>query len=128
MRSAAVRQTLTRRDLLRGLSATGMLAVEAGRPENTRPSDFFPSSQAGSTADESKRWKGSALGNLYPFVKHQQEKTHQTLAFLHHHPQDLDAWKAKARTKVFELMSYRPEVTTLRPRILERVDKGNYVP
>ena len=102
-----MRQTLTRRELLRGLSA---LAVEAGRPEKA-PSAFVPLSQAGSTADESKRWKGSALGNLYPFVKHQQEKTHQTLAFLHHQPQDLDAWKAKARTKVFELMSYRPEVT-----------------
>src|SRR5216683_238134 len=88
MRSGAVRQTLTRRELLRGLSATSMLAVEAGRPENTRPSDFFPPSQAGSTADESKRWKGSALGNLYPFIKQQQEKTRQSFAFLHRRPKD----------------------------------------
>src|SRR5437762_5868228 len=75
MRSGAVRQTLTRRELLRGLSATSLLAVEAGRPENTRPSDFFPPSQAGSTTDESKRWKGSALGNLYPFIKRSEEHT-----------------------------------------------------
>jgi len=104
-----------------------MLAVEAGRPENTRPSDFFPPSQAGSTADESKRWKGSALGNLYPFIKQQQEKTRQSFAFLHRRPKDLEAWKAEARTKVFELMSYRPEATNPRPQILERVDKGDYV-
>jgi len=122
-----VRQTLTRRELLRGLSATSMLAVEAGRPENTRPLDFFPPSQAGFTADESKRWKGSALGNLYPFIKQQQEKTRQSFAFLHRRPKDLEAWKAAARTKIFELMSYRPEATNPRPQILERVDKGDYV-
>jgi len=119
-----VRQTLTRRELLRGLS---VLAVEAGRLEKAQASAFFPLSQAGSAADESKRWKGSALGNLYPFVKHQQQKTHQSLAFLHRRPKDLEAWKAKARTKVFELMSYRPEVTNPRPQILERVDRGDYV-
>ena len=118
-----MRQTLTRRELLQGLS---VLAVEAGRPEKA-PSAFCSLSQAGSTADESKRWKGSALGNLYPFIKHQQEKTHQSLAFLHQQPKDREAWKAKARTKVFELMSYRPEVTNPRPQILERVDRGDYV-
>ena len=97
-----MRQTLTRRELLWGLSG---LAVEAGRPAEAQPSAFFPVSQAGSTADESKRWKGSALGNLYPFVKQHQEKTHQSLAVLHRRPKDLEAWKAKARTKVFDLGS-----------------------
>ena len=119
-----MRQTLTRRELLRGLS---VLAVEAGRSENAQPSSFFPPPQAGSTPDESKRWKGSALGNLYPFVKHQQEKTRQSLSFLHRRPKDLEAWKAEARTKVFELMSYRPEATNPRPQILDRVDRGDYV-
>lgn len=119
-----MRQTLNRRELLRGLS---VLAVEAWQPEKAQPSPFFPLSQAGSPADEIKRWKGSALGNLYPFVKHQQEKTHQSLAFLHRQPKDLEAWKAEARGKVFELLSYRPEVTDPRPRILERVDRGDYV-
>jgi len=49
-----VRQTPTRLELLWGLSG---LAVEAGRPAEAQPSVFFPLSQAGSTADESKRWK-----------------------------------------------------------------------
>jgi dienelactone hydrolase len=117
-------QTLTRRELLRGLS---VLAVEAGHHEKARTSAFFPLSQAGSKADETKRWKGSALGNLYPFIKHQQEKTHQSLAFLRRGPKALEAWKAEARAKVFELLSYQPEVTNPRPRILERVDRGDYV-
>jgi hypothetical protein len=67
-------QTLTRRELLRGLS---VLAVAAGRAESAQPSNFFPPLQAGSAADEAKLWKGSALGNLYPFIKRKQEKTRQ---------------------------------------------------
>lgn len=81
----------------------------------------------GTAADEAKRWKGSALGSLYPFIKRQQQKTRQSLAFLHRRPKDLEAWKAEGRAKVFELMSYRPEVVNPRPRILERVDRGDYI-
>ncbi len=120
-------RTLTRREVLRGLSATSALAAAVGQPGDAQPSDLFPTSQAGAPADESKRWKGSALGNLYPFIKQQQQKTRQSLAFLHRRPKDLEAWKAEARAKVFELMSYRPESTNPRPQILERVDKGDYV-
>jgi dienelactone hydrolase len=119
-----VRQTFTRRELLGGLT---VLAVEAAQPEKAKPLVSFRLSQAESAAEESKRWKGSALGNLYPFVKGQQQKTHQSLAFLHRRPKDLETWKGEARTKVFELLSYRPEPTNPRPRILDRVDRGDYV-
>jgi len=83
--------------------------------------------QIGTAADEAKRWKGSALGNLYPFIKGQQQKTRQSLAFLNSRPKDLEAWKARGRAKIFELMSYRPEAVNPRPRILERIDRGDYV-
>src|SRR5258708_20464448 len=119
-----VGQTLTRRELLRGLS---VLAVAAGRPESAQPSNFFPPLQAGSPADEAKLWKGSALGNLYPFIKRQQEKTRQSLAFLHRRPKDLEAWKAEGRAKVFDLMSYRPEAAHPRPRVRDRLDRGDYI-
>ena len=119
-----VGQTLTRRELLRGLS---VLAVAAGRAESAQPSNVLPPLQAGSAADETKLWKGSALGNLYPFIKRQQEKTRQSLAFLHRRPKDLEAWRAEGRAKVFELMSYRPEAVHPRPRVLERVDRGDYI-
>ncbi len=99
-------ETLTRRELLRGLS---VLALASGRAESAQPSNFSPILQAGSAADETKPWKGSALGNLYPFIKRQQEMTRQSLAFLHRRPKDLEVWKAEGRAKVFELMSYRPE-------------------
>lgn len=115
-------QTLTRRELLQGLS---VLAV--GRAESTQPANLVPLLQAGSATDEAKLWKGSALGNLYPFIKSQQEKSRQSLAFLHHRPKDLEAWKAEGRAKVFELMSYRPEAVHPRPRVLDRVDRGDYI-
>jgi dienelactone hydrolase len=122
-----MQQKLTRRELLRGLSVASVLPVETGQPENARPPCLFSPFQLGPKADESKQWKGSALGNLYPFIKQQQEKTRQSLAFLHRGPKDFEAWKAEARAKVFELMSYRPEATNPRSQILERVDKGDYV-
>src|SRR5947209_17612697 len=99
-------QTLTRRELFRGLS---VLALAAGRAESAQPSNFFPPLQAGSAADEAKLWKGSALGNLYPFIKRQQEKTRQSLPFLHRRPKDLGAWNAEGRARGFDLMSYSAE-------------------
>jgi len=117
----------TRRELLRGLSAATLLAADAGHPRNARDLSFFPQLPMATQTTEAKRWKGSALGNLYPFIKQQQQKTHQSLAFLHRRPKDLEAWKAEARAKVFELMFYRPEATPLRPQVLERVDKGEYI-
>jgi len=103
------------------------MAVAGGLAESGLTSDSFPSVQAGSAADEAKRWKGSALGNLYPFIKDQQRKTHQGLAFLHRRPKDLEAWKAEGRAKVFELMSYRPEAVNPRPRVLDRVEQDDYI-
>src|SRR2546430_8652569 len=45
-------QTLTRRELFRGLS---VLAVAAGRAESAQPSNFFPPLQAGTAADEDRK-------------------------------------------------------------------------
>jgi dienelactone hydrolase len=118
-----VRRALDRRQLLRGL---GVMAV-AGRAENLPASDVCQPLQVGTAADDAKRWKGSALGNLYPFIKNQQQKSRQSLAFLHRQPKDLEAWKVEGRTKIFDLMSYRPEAANPRPRLVDRIDRGDYV-
>lgn len=98
----------------------------AGCAGSAASADLFLPLQIGTEADEAKRWKGSALGSLYPFIKSQQQKTRQSLAFLQRRPKDLEAWKAEARAKIFELMSYRPEAVSPRFRVLERVDRGDY--
>jgi dienelactone hydrolase len=121
-----MQRALTRRELLRGLSTTSLLAAEAGQRGNLWPSHVLPPFRMGPGDEEGKRWKGSALGNLYPFIKQQQQKTHQSMAYLHRQPKDLEAWKAEGRAKVFDLMSYRPEATNPRAEILERVDRGAY--
>ena len=112
-------QPLSRRELLRGLGATTVV----GR-RSTEPAALL---QIATADDEAKRWKGSALGNLYPFIKRQQQKTRQSLAFRHRRPKDLEVWKAEGRAKVHELMSYRPDAVNPRPRILDRVDRGDYI-
>ena len=110
-----MRDAMTRRTFLGDLGAVGALGL-AGRgvsPERV--------------ADDGRRWKGSALGSLYPFVKQQQQRTRQSLAFLNRRPKDLEQWKAEARARVVELLSYRPEACAPAAQILERVDLGDHV-
>ncbi len=116
---------MTRRTFLGDLSAAGALGLAGPRtpPVAGAPRDV---SQA-RAADEGRRWKGSALGSLYPFVKQQQQRTRQSLAFLNRRPKDLEEWKAEARARVVDLLSYRPEACDLGPQVLERVDLGDYV-
>lgn len=117
----------SRRDILRALGSTSALGAAARVPLAA-----LSESPAGQPlgiiqADESRKWKGSALGNLYPFIKQQQQKARQSLTFLNRRPKDLEEWKAEARAKVFELLSYRPDPSDPKPHIIERVDKGDYV-
>lgn len=116
----------SRRDVLRALGATGGLVAAGHRPLAALATDAGQS-PARMQADEGKKWKGSALGSLYPFIKQQQQKTRQSLAFLNRRPRDLEGWKAEARAKVFDLLAYRPESCDPRPQIVERVDKGDYL-
>src|SRR5437773_6761444 len=39
----------------------------------------------------------------------------------------MEAWKAEARAKIFELLLYRPKPCDPKALILERVDKGDYI-
>jgi len=118
---------LSRRAALRALGATSAATV-AGLPPVANLAAASPlQSLAQIEADQAKKWKGSALGNLYPFIKQQQQKTRQSLAFINRRSKNLEEWKGEARAKVFELLSYRPEPCDPQARILERVDKGDYV-
>jgi hypothetical protein len=55
------------------------LAVKAERPEKTQPSGFFHCRKPDLRPTKASAGKGSALGNLYPFLKHHQQKTHRRL-------------------------------------------------
>ena len=118
---------LTRRDILRALGTAGTVATGGHRPLAALATSFLSHPFEEIPADQGKKWKGSALGSLYPFVKQQQQKTRQRLAFLNRRPKDLEEWKSEARAKVFELLAYRPEECAPQAQVLERVDKGDYV-
>lgn len=113
----------TRRDVLRALGASGAFAAGLrglpGPPVNL-------GILAGRDA-RGEKWEGSGLGSLYPFIKHQQQKTRRRLAYLNQLPKDLEAWKAEARARVLACLSYRPESCEPRAQVLERVDRGDYI-
>src|SRR5215831_4342934 len=118
----------TRRRALEALGALGGLGISSGGgPTPAHSGGMFPSQAGGLPTDQSKRWKGSALGNLYPFIKEEQQRAPQRLAFLNRRPKDLEAWKIECRQRVFNALVYRPEPCKAEAKILERVDKGDYV-
>jgi len=118
----------TRREVLQALGASSALALTGTIPAPATP----PQAEAGTPttnlqADPAKKWKGSGLGSLYPFVKQVQEEALSSLAYLRVRPKDLEAWKAEARAKVFDLFLYRPAPCNPMARVLKRVDKGDYI-
>jgi dienelactone hydrolase len=120
-------QGCTRRQVMQTMLATSTLLTVAGGATTALDSTVLAARQTGSPEDANKRWQGSALGNLYPFIKQQQQRTQQSLAYLHRRPKNLEQWKAEARAKVFDLLSYNPEPCSPRPQVIERVDKGDYI-
>ena len=117
---------LTRRDALNLLGTAGALGLSL-RPSLAAALGGMPAQAGGVAADQEKKWKGSALGNFYPFIKQEQQRTRQRLAYLNRRPKDLEAWKAEGRSKVFETLAYHPEPCQPRATILERADRGDHI-
>jgi len=118
---------LTRRDALKSLTSMGAMTWPLGTSPVAASGAVSPAQAGGLPADQSKRWKGSALGNLYPFIQEEQRRTRQRLAFVNRRPKDLEAWKVECREKVFSALVYRPEPCKPEPQMVERVDKGDYI-
>src|SRR5215510_2544356 len=70
---------------------------------------------------------GSHIGNLYPFVQGQADQSPLTLSFLRPEFKSLKQWQGRARTKVFELLSYAPPLVKPQPQLVRRTDKGDYI-
>lgn len=107
------------------MGTAGTLAL-APRPNLKPGAGSMPAQAGGVPADQAKKWKGSALGNLYPFIKEEQQRTRQRLAYLNRRPKDIDSWKAEGRARVFDALAYHPEPCQPQAAILERVDKDDY--
>jgi dienelactone hydrolase len=118
----------TRREVLQALSASSALALTGMTPAGATPPQAETSTPAAYLqADPAKKWEGSGLGSIYPVIKQVQQEALSSLAYLRIRPSDLEAWKTEARAKVFDLFLYRPAAFDPMPKVLERVDKGDYI-
>ena len=67
------------------------------------------------------------LGNLYPFVQGQADRSGFELSFLRGEFKDLRGWQRTARTKVFDHLFYAPPKVDHKPELVRRTDRGDYV-
>src|SRR5262245_14341236 len=63
---------------------------------------------------------GSQIGDLYPFVQGQADQSPLSLSFLRPEFKSLKQWQGRARTKVFELLSYAPPPVKPQPQLVRR--------
>ncbi len=78
--------------------------------------------QATSTAPD-----GSHIGNLYPFVQKQADRSPLQLSFLQSRFHDLNAWQNVARARVLDCLCYSPPPIAPAPEIIRRTDRGEYI-
>ena len=118
----------TRREMLQALGASSALALAGITPAAAAaPQAEAVTPTTDLHGDPAKKWKGSSLGSIYPFVKQVQGEALSSLSYLKVRPKDLEAWKAEARARVFDLFLHRPAPCDPAPTILERVDKGDHI-
>jgi len=78
--------------------------------------------QTGGAAPDS-----SHIGNLYPFVQKQADRSPLELSFLQSRFNDLAAWQKLARARVLERLCYSPAPASPLPRVIRRTDRGDYI-
>ncbi len=109
---------ISRRQFCAGLMAGGGLAPTAARASG----HSWPRLQ-GPTVTRT----GSHLGNLYPFVQGQANRSTFELSFLRPEFTNLRRWQPAARAKVLEHLFYAPPRVDPQPQLVRRTDKGDYV-
>ena len=109
---------ISRRRFFADFMAGGGLASTAFRARG-----FPPPGVQGPTVAPS----GSHLGNLYPFVQGQANRSKFELSFLRPEFTNLRRWQPGARAKVLEHLFYAPPRADAQPQVVRRTDKGDYV-
>jgi dienelactone hydrolase len=107
---------LTRRRFCQSMSASSLLS----RASFT-PTDLAALSQATAAPDSPH------IGNLYPFVQKQADRSRLELSFLQSRYQNLPSWQRIARARVLECLSYSPPAIPPAAEIIRRTDRGDYV-
>jgi dienelactone hydrolase len=69
----------------------------------------------------------SHIGNLYPFVQKQADRSPLELSFLQSRFTDLAAWQKLARERVLDRLCYAPAPVSPSPQLIRRTDRGDYI-
>ena len=67
------------------------------------------------------------IGNLYPFVQKQADRSPLELSFLQSRFQDLKSWQPTARARVLDCLCYSPPPVAPAPELIRRTDRGDYM-
>jgi dienelactone hydrolase len=67
------------------------------------------------------------LGNLYPFVQAQADRSTFELSFLRPEFKNLRQWQKTARARIFDHLFYAPPRVAPQPQLIRRADKGDYI-
>jgi dienelactone hydrolase len=70
---------------------------------------------------------GSHIGNLYPFVQGQADRSPLELSFLRSEFKSLAEWQPVARVRIFDHLFYAPPPTAPQAQLIRRTDKGAYI-
>ena len=108
--------TLTRRRFCQSLGASGLLS-----------SASFPLTDVGGTQTPTKAPDDPHIGNLYPFVQQQADRSRLELSFLQPQFRDLASWQRTARGRVLEHLFYSPAAVSPEPEVIRRSDRGDYI-
>lgn len=109
--------SLTRRDFCRSIGAAGLVpAASHALPDSGTPL------QTPAPAPES-----SHIGNLYPFVQRQADRSRLELSFLQSQFRDLSAWQRTARTRVLDQLFYSPAAVAPSAEVVRRTDRGDFI-
>jgi dienelactone hydrolase len=69
----------------------------------------------------------SHVGNLYPFVQKQADRSRLELSFLQSRFRDLKSWHKVARARILDCLYYSPPAVSPAAEIVRRTDRGDYV-
>jgi dienelactone hydrolase len=111
--------TISRREFCEHLAAGGGLAAGSD--------PLMESLALTITEGQPENATGSQIGNLYPFVQRQADQSPLSLSFLRPEFKSLKQWQGRARTKLFELLSYAPPPVDPQPHSIRRTDRGDYI-
>jgi len=108
---------MTRRRFCQSLGGSSLLSRAS-----VTPTDLAALMQAAAAAPDSPH-----IGNLYPFVQKQADRSRLELSFLQSRFQDLKTWQKLARGRVLECLCYSPPPVSAAPQVIRRADRGDYI-